>query len=144
MRGPGPLSVAERELIAAYTSGTNGSTYCYHDHTMAAEHLGIDTKVFENLMDDVDAAPVDEKMKPLLRYVGKLTAAPSKLRQADPDAVFDAGWTESEFHFAILVSARFNCINRLVQGHGIEHNAAIGDTWKTEQGLAYNILDLEQ
>jgi hypothetical protein len=40
------------------------------------------------------------------------------------------------------VSARFNCINRLVQGHGIEHNAAIGDTWKTEQGLTYNILEL--
>ena len=76
MRGPGPLSVAERELIAAYTSGTNACSYCYHDHTMAAEHFGIDAGLLEALMDDVDAAPVAEKMKPLLRYVGKLTATP--------------------------------------------------------------------
>ena len=141
MRGPGPLSVAERELIAAYTSGVNACTYCYHDHTMAAEHFGIEPAVFETLMVDVELAPVDGKMKPLLRYVGKLTASPSKLTQADADAVFDAGWSESELHFAILVSARFNCINRLVQGHGIEHSAAIGDSWKSEQGLTYNILE---
>ena len=144
MRGPGPLSVAERELIAAYTSGTNACSYCFHDHTMAAEHFGIDAGLLEALMDNVDAAPVAEKMKPLLRYVGKLTATPSKLTQADADAVFAAGWSEFEFHLAILVSARFNCINRLVQGHGIVHNSAIGDSWKTEQGLAYNILELEQ
>ena len=144
MRGPGPLSVAERELIAAYTSGVNACSYCHHDHTMAAEHFGVDTEVFKTLMDDVDAAPIDEKMKPLLRYVGKLTATSAKLTQADADAVFAAGWSESEFHFAILICARFNCINRLVQGHGIEHNPAIGDTWKTKQGLAYNILELEQ
>jgi len=49
----------------------------------------------------------------------------------------------SELHFAILVSARFNCINRLVQGHGIEHTTAIGDSWKTEQGLEYSILELD-
>ncbi len=143
MRGPGPLSVADRELIATYTSGVNACTYCYHDHTMAAEHFGIEPAVFESLMDDVESAPIDGKMKPLLRYVGKLTASPSKLTQADADAVFDAGWSESELHFAILVSARFNCINRLVQGHGIEHSAAIGDSWKTEQGLTYSILEVE-
>ena len=144
MRGPGPLGVADRELSAAYTSGVNACSYCYHDHTMAAEHFGIEPAVFESLIDDVDAAPIKEKMKPLLRYVGKLTASPAKLTQADADAVFDAGWSEAEFHFAILVSARFNCINRLVQGHGIEHSAAIGDSWKTEQGLAYNILELNE
>ena len=111
---------------------------------MAAEHFGVDAGLLEALMADVDAAPVDEKMRPLLRYVGKLTTTPAKLTQADADAVFAAGWSESEFHIAILVSARFNFINRLVQGHGIQHNAAIGDSWKTEQGLAYNILELEQ
>ena len=144
MRGPGPLSIAERELIAAYTSGTNGCSYCFHDHTMAAEHFGIDVGVLEALMKDVGTAAVEDKMKPLLRYVAKLTTTPATLTQADADAVFDAGWNESEFHMAILVSARFNSINRLVQGHGIEHNSAIGDSWKSKQGLAYNILELKR
>lgn len=29
MRGPSPLSIAERELIAAYVSGLNACDYCY-------------------------------------------------------------------------------------------------------------------
>ena len=102
MRGPGPLSVAERELIAAYTSGTNKCNYCFHDHTMAAEHFGIDVGVLEALMKDVGTAPGDDKMKPLLRYVAKLTAAPAQLTQADADAAGgrhplseDAAWHEA-------------------------------------------------
>ena len=58
--------------------------------------------------------------------------------------MFDAGWSESEFRFAIPVSTCFNCINRLVQGHGIEYSATIGDGWETRQGLAYTILELDR
>ena len=60
MRGPGPLSIAERELVAAYVSDLNDCEYCFKDHAMAAEAFGIDADVFNNLMDDIDSSSVDE------------------------------------------------------------------------------------
>jgi AhpD family alkylhydroperoxidase len=41
LRGPSPLSVAERELIAAYVSGLNACGYCHGVHAATAEAFGI-------------------------------------------------------------------------------------------------------
>jgi len=40
LRGPSPLSVAERELIAAYVSGLNACGYCHGVHTATAQAPG--------------------------------------------------------------------------------------------------------
>ena len=42
MRDHSPLTVAERELIAAYVSGLNACTYCYGSHVIAAGAFGVD------------------------------------------------------------------------------------------------------
>ena len=39
LRGPSPLSSAERELIAAYVSHRNGCMFCMNSHAAAARHL---------------------------------------------------------------------------------------------------------
>ena len=139
MRGPGPLTVAERELIAAYTSGLNACSMCYHDHTMAATEFGVDPGTYKAVLADIDTAPVEAKMKPLLRYARKLTQTPAQLTAADAQAVFDAGWSEGALHIAIMVCARFNCINRLVMGHGLQYTPAYGDVWRDHHGLSYLI-----
>jgi hypothetical protein len=59
-------------------------------------------------------------MKPLLRYVGKLTLTPSRMIPADAEAVFQAGWDERALHDAVSVCALFNLMNRLVDGLGIQ------------------------
>jgi AhpD family alkylhydroperoxidase len=69
LRGPSPFSVAERELIAAYVSGLNACDYCHGVHTATAQAFGVDQGLVVALLDDVDAAPVDARMKPVLRYV---------------------------------------------------------------------------
>ncbi|MCZ6496020.1 MAG: peroxidase, partial [Alphaproteobacteria bacterium] len=56
-----------------------------------------------------------------------LTMEPTKLTQADADAVFAAGWDEVALHHAIAVAARYNLVNRLIHGHGVEANP---DTFK--------------
>lgn len=137
MRGPSPLTVAEREMIAAYTSALNECTYCYHDHTMAAEAFGVPHGVLDKLMDAMDAAPVDEKMKPILRFIRKLTETPGRMVQADADAVYAAGWDEHALHDAIAVCARFNFMNRLVLGFGIKYNESLSEDWKSVHGFAY-------
>ncbi|MGH8918907.1 MAG: carboxymuconolactone decarboxylase family protein [Actinomycetes bacterium] len=41
LRGPSPLSVAERELIAAYVSGLNACGYCHGVHAAPAAAFGV-------------------------------------------------------------------------------------------------------
>jgi hypothetical protein len=58
-------------------------------------------------------------MRPVLRYVGKLTRTPSAVGRADAEEVLAAGWDERALHHAVMVCALFNFMNRMVEGHGI-------------------------
>jgi uncharacterized peroxidase-related enzyme len=118
MRAESPLTPAQHELIAAYVSGLNACHYCYGVHSRTAEAFGLPAKTLQTLVADLDAAPVEPKMKPLLAYAKKLTLTPAKMTAADAKAVFDAGWTERALHDAVLTTSLFNFINRLVDGHG--------------------------
>src|SRR5712691_4601317 len=69
MRGPSPLSTGERELIATYVSGLNRCRMCFESHVLVAREFGTDETTLRSLIDDVDTAPVDPRLKPLLRYV---------------------------------------------------------------------------
>lgn len=120
LRGPSPFTEGERELIAAYVSGLNHCRYCRGVHVATAELLGAPAGLVENLIDDLDAAPVAEKMKPVLRYARKLTRQPDGVTQADADAIFAAGWEEAALYYTVAVTALFNFMNRLVEGMGIE------------------------
>jgi uncharacterized peroxidase-related enzyme len=116
--------VAERELLAAYVSGLNDCSYCSGIHTATAEAFGIEPGLLEAALADLDAAPVPEKMKPLLRYVATLTRTPARITPADAEPVRAAGWTDQALHDAIMVCALFNFMNRMVDGHGIRADAA--------------------
>ncbi|MDE2133839.1 MAG: peroxidase-related enzyme [Alphaproteobacteria bacterium] len=123
MRGESPLSVGERELIAAYVSGLNACAYCHRVHTVTAEAFGIEEGALQALLDNVDTAPVDDRMKTLLRYVNKLTRLPARLTSADAEAVYAAGWNDQALHDTISVCALFNFMNRLVEGIGVTADA---------------------
>lgn len=130
MRGPSPLTPGERELIAAYVSGINSCRYCHGVHSQVAHAFGIDESIFTQLMAKVDLSPISPRLRPILRYVRKLTETPSRMTEADATAVYDAGWSEETLFHAIAVCAYFNQMNRLVEGAGIvgtaEHYAQAG------------------
>ena len=127
MRGPSAFTVAERELIAAYVSKTNECGYCAMTHTEAAETLGAKQGVVAELMEDIETAEVDEKMRPVLAYVSKLCYAPNSLSREDVDKVIDAGWNEYAVHEAISVCAMFQFFNHYVMGLGLdEGEKAVG------------------
>jgi len=123
MRGPSPFTVAERELIAAYVSGVNACDYCHGVHSVTAEACGITEGLPPAAVADLDSAPVPERMRPVLRFAGKLTRAPATITRADADEVLAAGWDELALHHTIMVSALFNFMNRMVEGHGITADA---------------------
>ena len=125
LRGDSPLSVAERELIAAYVSGLNACDFCLGAHSIIAEALGVDAALIEAMVADPDAAPVSEKLRPLLAYVRKLTRSPGSMTRAEREAVFAAGWCERALHDAVATCALFNFMNRLVEGMGVVGGPAI-------------------
>ncbi len=120
LRGPSEFSPGERELIGTYVSALNGCEYCYGGHAAAAELFGVEVGLIDKIIQNLDTAPINERLKPVLRFAGKLTKQPSRMVQADADAVFAAGWSERALHDAILVCCWFNFMNRCVDGHGIE------------------------
>jgi uncharacterized peroxidase-related enzyme len=113
------VSVAERELIAAYVSGLNACSYCYGVHQTAAETFGVGQQTLTALLDGLETAPVENPLRELLRYVGKLTTTPARVTPSDTEAVLDAGWEEQALHDAVSVCALFNLMNRFVTGLGV-------------------------
>ena len=73
-------------------------------------------------------AEIDDRLRPLLRYVGKLTHSPGRVSPADAEAVTAAGWDEQALHDAVSVCALFNFMNRFVDGLGIRADADYADT----------------
>jgi uncharacterized peroxidase-related enzyme len=125
LRHPSPLSVAERELIAAVVSGTNACGYCLGAHTIIATTFGVDENLIRAVVDDVDAAPLDERLRELLRFVIKLTRAPASVRTTDRQAVLAAGWSEEALYYAVVTCALFNFMNRVVEGMGVRTSPGI-------------------
>lgn len=119
MRGASPFSEGERELIGAYVSGLNACAFCYGEHVGIAEAFGIEAGLIDSLMENLDSAPIEEKMRVVLRYVHKLNQDPGKMVQADADKVYQAGWDEQALYHACAICGLFNMNNRLVNGLGI-------------------------
>lgn len=119
LREESELSIAERELIAAFVSGLNQCDFCTASHDLIARTYGIEEIVLVSLHEDLEAAGVEPKMKPLLAYVKKLTEVPIKLVSADAKAVYDAGWSEDALYDAVVICAMFNFMNRVVEGTGV-------------------------
>jgi len=121
---PSALTAAERELIGTFVSKLNQCHYCYSVHNSAVGAYGLDPALVTKLVDDIGAAPVSDKLKPLLRYVRKLTLEQSRMVPADAQAVYAAGWSEDDLHIAIAITALFNFMNRFVHGLGIQEDPA--------------------
>ncbi len=124
LRGESPLSVAERELIAAYVSGLNACGFCFSAHKLYARAFGIDEAVIDALVADLETAPVNAKLKPILRYVAKLKDLPPRLTDGDAKAVYDAGWSERALYDAVQVAALFHFMNRIIEGTGVSFDYA--------------------
>ncbi len=124
LRGAGALSVGERELVATYVSALNACTFCTGAHRAYAEVFGIAPALIDALIEDVETAPVDARLRPLLAYVAKLNTLPSRLVQADARAVYEAGWSEAALYEAVQVCALFNMMNRIIEGTGVNFDYA--------------------
>ena len=128
LRADSQLTARDKELIAAYVSGLNACQYCYGVHKETAKAYGVPEPLIEALLADLDTAPIDARLKPILAYAKVLTLTPTRALQRHVDAIFAAGWTERDLHDAILTVCLFNFMNRLLEGHGVKGSAEVYQT----------------
>ncbi|WP_295717138.1 peroxidase-related enzyme [Mucilaginibacter sp.] len=117
LRGESTLTEAERELIAAYVSYRNNCTFCYSSHAAAARYLyEEEAAIVDEVLKDMQQAPVSDKLKALLNIAGKVQILGTEVKQADIDAARELGATDRELHDTVLIAASFSMFNRYVDG----------------------------
>lgn len=117
LRGPSPLSPAERELIATYVSSGNTCNFCMKSHAATARKLfGEQENVVDCVINDMDSAPVSDKMKALLRIAGRVRISGKEVSQEDIDEARRQGAGDRDIHDTVLIAATFCMFNRYVDG----------------------------
>jgi len=84
LRGPSPLTEAERELIAAYVSYRNDCMFCWSSHAAASRCLyGDEKNIVDEVLKDMQQSNVSDKMKALLNIAGKVQILGKEVKEED-------------------------------------------------------------
>jgi uncharacterized peroxidase-related enzyme len=118
-RGPSAFSPGDRELMVSFVSALNACQYCFGSHSQIALAWGVDLKVLDALMEDIDSADISPALKPVFHFIRKLTLEPARMTQKDANAVLAAGWDERAYHEMVVLCCRMNFMNRLSEGFGL-------------------------
>ncbi len=115
-----PISVALRELIAAYTSSLNHCEFCMKAHAAVAAHLYKDEALVWSAIHNLETCALPEKDKAMLRFTGKVTLSSGSIDEADIAALHAASWDDTSIFYAIAACALFNFYNRYVSANGVK------------------------
>jgi uncharacterized peroxidase-related enzyme len=116
LRGPSSLTEAERELIATIVSHKNKCTFCVTSHAAAADAYYGNSETTTKLREDIQTAPVSEKMKALLTIAAQVQESGKSVTPAAVETAKQAGATDLELHDTVLIAALFCLYNRYVDG----------------------------
>lgn len=112
MRGPSAWSIGDRELMAAFVSQADRSPFCVTAHSGTSGRWYGDPAKVAATLEDVDTAPIDERLRATLRMLGKLSRGHG-ISTGDIEAVLDAGVSPREIEDAFAVCLVFNITARL-------------------------------
>ena len=116
LRGPSTLTEAERELIATIVSHGNECKFCTTAHTAAADKLLGECDTTQAIKNDVESAPLSEKMKALLIIARQVQENGKAVTTDSVHRAKNAGATDIEIHDTVLIAALFSLYNRYVDG----------------------------
>jgi len=119
LRTPATISPAMRELIAAWTSFQNECRFCTRAHAAAAVELLGSEDLVRSVLSDLEASPLEEKDKAMLRFVTKMTRDLPAVTAEDVERVRAAGWDDEAIYYAITTCALFNFYNRWITATGV-------------------------
>ena len=111
------LTMAEREMIAAYVSNLNDCFYCHHSHgEIACIYLNGNRELVEQVRNDFNKAAISEKLKSLLAIAGKVQQGGKFVTGKDIEKAKQDGATDKDIHDTVLIAAAFCMFNRYVDG----------------------------
>lgn len=116
LRGPSTLTEAERELIATVVSHENACRFCTTAHAVTANQLLEETDTVEKIKQNIESAPVSEKMKALLTIAKQTQQSGKNVTESSIARAKAAGATDLEIHDTVLIAALFCLYNRYVDG----------------------------
>lgn len=116
LKGPGPLSLQDRETIAAYVSSLNQCSFCYESHAAAAKaYSGINGFPAEL---NQAIANANRKLKSLLDLAALVQMGGRHVQKQHIDHAKYQGCSDEEIHDAVLIASAFCMFNRYVDGLG--------------------------
>lgn len=116
LRGPSTLTEGERELIATIVSHHNECRFCTTAHTAAADLLLGECSTSEKIKQNIETAPVSEKMKALLTIAKQVQQGGKDVTGESVKRAKNAGATDIEIHDTVLIASLFCLYNRYVDG----------------------------
>ncbi len=117
LRGPSPLTPAERELIATHVSALNNCKFCMNSHAAAARELfGEDRDVVDCVIDDKPNALLTDKINALLNIAEKVQQSGKLVSPIDIENARKYGADDRTIHDTVLIAATFSMFNRYVDG----------------------------
>lgn len=116
LRGPSSLSEGERELIATVVSSRNECRFCTAAHTAIADVLLEDASVAEKVKDNIDTAPVSDKLRALLTIAAAVQKGGLHVDAEMVGKARESGATDIEIHDTVLIASLFCYYNRYVDG----------------------------
>ncbi|WP_018719932.1 carboxymuconolactone decarboxylase family protein [Salinispora fenicalii] len=110
-----------KELISAWTSKLNGCPYCVGTHSWFLSEFGGSEELVEavSVASTAEELPVDERTRPLMKLVEKVSTGAYKITDADWERASAAGWSDAEILEAVFCASLFAFINRLVDATGL-------------------------
>lgn len=116
LRGPSSLTEAERELIATAVSNQNECVYCTTSHAAAADAYFGDSEVTRKVIENMDSAPISDKMKALLAIALHVQQSGKNVSLKSIEKAKMEGATDLEIHDTVMIAALFCFYNRYVDG----------------------------
>ena len=126
LRGPHPLTEAERELIATYVSSLNECRFCTNAHASYAALVDGGMALVDQVRADMDSpdganldsAEISPKLRALLRIAGAVQQGGQRVTPELVATAREAGASDLEIHDTVLIAAAFCMYNRYVDGLG--------------------------
>lgn len=109
-----PLTRAERELIASYTSFLNQCYFCYMSHSHAAEALNPEFGILVEKFKNLTAETFNKKSYELLKLAALVQKDAKLVTPSVVSELKKQGISDKEIHDAVLIASAFCMFNRYV------------------------------
>jgi uncharacterized peroxidase-related enzyme len=117
LHGPSTLPPGERELIASYVSKRSECEFCVLTHgAFAAAQLDGGMTLVKQVHDNIDSAPISEKLRALLNVAAATQESGRSVTDDLVKVARAAGATDLEIHDTVLIAAATAMYTRYVDG----------------------------